>query len=101
MTLNAIENLVHTIVSTMETHIHWSRRYQPISSLRTELTLFIALQEKDTSAAERWNPYLLNNPDVYGISTTHANMTRPVPLAQVGVALAKKLRDRFQPDNIG
>jgi amino acid adenylation domain-containing protein len=100
MTLNAIENLVHTIVSTMETHIHWSRRYQPISSLRTELTLFVALQEKETSVAECWKPYLLSKPDVYGISTTHANMTRPVPLAEVGVALAKKLGDRFQPDDI-
>jgi amino acid adenylation domain-containing protein len=100
MTLNAIESLVVTIVSTMEIHIHWSRRYQPISSLRTELTLFVALQEKDTNVAECWKPHLLSKPDVHGVSTTHANMMGPVPLAQIGATLAKKLMDRFQPDNI-
>jgi nonribosomal peptide synthetase DhbF len=61
--------------------------------LQADMTFFVASHDHDETMAQRWRPYVAGQLDIHGIPTSHEDMTRPAPLAEVGAVLAKKFSD--------
>lgn len=86
------ENLLRVYTRTTNKNSRLYSEYRPSSSLKAEMTVFVALEENDASTAELWQPHLSGALDVHPISTTHGRMAHPAPIAEIGAVLARKLK---------
>ena len=59
-----------------------------------DLLLFTATQETGAPPSEAWRPYVRGQIRVHEVACRHAQMTRPLPLADIGQAVARELERR-------
>ena len=59
-----------------------------------DLLLFTATQETGAPPSEAWRPYVRGQIRVHEVACRHAQMTRPLPLADIGQAIARELEKR-------
>jgi nonribosomal peptide synthetase DhbF len=59
-----------------------------------DLLLFAASQDTPESPKEDWGRYVRGHIKVHQVASSHAQMTRPLPLAEIGRAVARELEKR-------
>ncbi|KAF9962702.1 hypothetical protein BGZ65_008418 [Modicella reniformis] len=75
-----------------------ARSHSPLN-YNGAMILFRAMEKNDGNrepvSAEEWKPYVLGKIEVHDISCTHLDMDKPVPLAEIGGILAKRLDEIY------
>jgi amino acid adenylation domain-containing protein len=88
---DTIEMFLPAYVQLRSTTARLASQYSPTSRLSTEMTLFVAGEDRAEDLSHRWLPHLNGRLDVHTLETIHAEMTSPASFAAIGPVLARKL----------
>lgn len=86
------EKVLPVFMQMMQQNERLAYEFHAESSLKAEMTLFVAQHEHDIDIADRWRAFLASPPDVHGIAVSHAQMREPASFAKIGTILASKLQ---------
>jgi glyine---[glycyl-carrier protein] ligase len=58
-----------------------------------DLLFFAATEETDAPPKDVWRPYVLGQVRIHEVACRHAQMTQPIPMAEIGPAVALELEE--------
>ena len=84
------EDQLEGILSVVKNNTRLIKQFAP-KRFSGDLALFVAADNNMSPPIEKWRPYVSGHITVHRINCTHEKMMEPLPLAQVGIALDRKL----------
>jgi len=100
---NFEERHLSAIATTYNNNARLARSFIP-ETFDGDLLLFVAVEDKPLPPIDAWRPYVRGQIRVHQVASTHARMTEPGPLAEIGRVLAAELekaskQPRINPTN--
>jgi thioesterase domain-containing protein len=95
MLSNLEEHQVTAIIQVMKNNSRLASNFRP-RRFNGDMLLFVATQGEAPPPADRWASYVSGKIAVHEIDCEHVHMMRPIPLAQIGLVLAREFDRQSQ-----
>jgi len=95
MLSNLEEHQVTAIIQVMKNNSRLASNFRP-RRFNGDILLFVATQGEAPPPTDRWTSYVSGKIAVHEVDCEHVHMMRPIPLAQIGLVLAREFDRQSQ-----